>query len=427
MFDSQLAETLKEEKFSSDVVFINITDYRQCDHAIRKADVVAGLLPDTMLLQVADLCIANKKSLISPARLTRQMMSRKRSIEENGVLVLMECGFSPGLDHVTAKKAIDNIKIKGGSITEFRSYHGHVLSEECLDNPWEFKLTEPIADILQIGRSLNRQIVNGKILHILYHQFFQRCEPISFNGLKNLIAVPDGDALYLKKIYQLHEANTIVKGRILRSGFARIWRLLVTLGFTDSQSRIEMYEQSSFRNFLESLLPADFEGTLERQLMDHMNATVEEVNKLKWLGLFDDDWLNMKEPSPASILQYLMEKKLSISPTDRDSIIMEHHFKYTLKNATHRMKATLIAQSDISTDSALTKAIGLITGAALKAHLLDNIKAKGLLTPIIPEIYNPILDELDDLGIAFHVEESKSFNLPGQTDEFSELPRASSW
>lgn len=32
---------------------------------------------------------------------------------------------------------------------------------------------------------------------------------------------------------------------------------------------------------------------------------------------------------------------------------------------------------------------------------------KGLHTPVIREIYDPILNELSDLGVAFHVEERK--------------------
>src|ERR1051325_9252794 len=61
MFESHFIDRIKEEKFSNDVIFINITDYRQCDHAIRKVDLVIGMIPDVMLLQVDDSCIAHGK------------------------------------------------------------------------------------------------------------------------------------------------------------------------------------------------------------------------------------------------------------------------------------------------------------------------------------------------------------------------------
>ena len=39
--------------------------------------------------------------------------------------------------------------------------------------------------------------------------------------------------------------------------------------------------------------------------------------------------------------------------------------------------------------------------------MLGNVKVKGLHIPIIREIYDPILNELEELGIAFHLAESR--------------------
>jgi saccharopine dehydrogenase (NADP+, L-glutamate forming) len=429
MFDAHLAEDIKHEKFSSDVVFINITDYRQCDHAIRKADLVAGMLPDSMLLQVADLCIANKKSFITPAKLNRQMLSRKAQVEENEILLLMECGFAPGLDHITAKKAIDNIHTRGGQVTTFKSYHGNIVSENSIENPWEFKLTESAADVLQTGRSNNRHLLNGKIFHVPYHQLFSRAESISIAGLNNLSVIPEGDALYIRKIYQLQEASTVIKGKILRSAFAQVWGLLIRLGLTDTQSKIEMFEQSSFYNFIDSLLPYSDGENLEDRLKKYAGASDDDIYKLRWIGLLDDEWINVKEPTPAILLQYLLEKKFAPVDSDKDCILMEHHLDYTVKNIKHSMKATLLAQGENGSDPALMKAMGLITGAAVKAYLLDNIKVKGLHIPTIAEIYDPILNELVDLGIAFHVEESKVYGMEEKliNPEENQMRAASSW
>jgi saccharopine dehydrogenase-like NADP-dependent oxidoreductase len=420
MFDADIIERVRQEKFSNDVVLINITDYRQCDHAIRKADLVAGMLPDAMLLQVADLCIANKKSFITPAKLNRQMLSRKTRVEENEVLLLMECGFSPGLDHITAKKAIDNIHHRGGVVSSFKSYHGSMLAEEAIDNPWEFRLIEAASDLFQLGRQNNRHLYKGKILHIPYHHLFARTESISIAGLTDLAMVPEGDALYTRKIYQLNEAHTVMKGRILRSGFERIWNLLVRLGLTDSQSRIEMFENSSFYNFLDSLLPLDENALPEYRLKKYFNASEEDILKLKWIGFFDDDWVNIKEPTPAALVQHLLQKKLEFGEHDKDCILMEHHLEYKLKNVTYNLKATLLAEGENGIDSAAAKAIGLTTGAALKAYLLGNIKVKGLFIPTVPEIYDPMLNELDDLGVAFNVEETKTYDFPNEKNALPE-------
>lgn len=411
MFEKSCLERIKEEKVSSDVILINITDFRQCDHAIRKSDLVIGMMPDVMLLQVADSCIAHGKPLVAPSRLNRQLFAKKSQAEENGVLLLVECGFTPGLDHITAKKIIDNIQLKGGKISSFKTYSGSLIAESCIDNPWEFKLTEPTGDLINMGKGNNRHLVGGQLQYVPYPQLFGRSEPLNIAGLKNMVAIPEEDALYCRKIYELTEANTVAKGRIVREGFERIWDILIKLGFTNTTCKIDLFDDRSFRNFLRSLLPYSPDDSLEDLLIKYAGANNDDVEKLKWLGLFDNEWPEgYKDITPAVILQHLLDKKFTMLPQDKDCIVLRHELEYTNKDCLHKFTATLIAQGEDQRNSALAKAIGLTTGAAAKAILLENIKIKGLHTPIKKEIYDPILNELDDLGVAFHVEEKKIYN-----------------
>jgi saccharopine dehydrogenase (NADP+, L-glutamate forming) len=410
MFEFQLPPKIKEEKFSNDVVFIHFTDMRQCDHAIRKADLVVAMMSDQMILQIADLCIANRKSLITPARLTRQLHAKKAKAEENEVLLLAECGFAPGLDHITAKKMIDNIHLKNGRITSFKTFSGSLLAENCVtaDSPLQFKLTEPAADLIQLGKGTNRHLINGKIQHISYHQLFTRGEPISMQGVRNAIVLPEGDALYCRRLYGLNQAHTVIKGKIFREGFDRLWHLLINLGLTDSQLRIDAFDNASFYNYLESLLPYSDDEPLEFRLRKFMHASYEEIEKLKWLGWFDSFWVNAKEITPSMLLRFLLQKKATLLPHDKDCILMRHQLEYTSKEGRqHQFIATLLAQGEDGEDTALLKAIGLTAGAAAKMFLLNNIKAKGIHIPVSPEIYDPILNELDDLGVSFHIEEKR--------------------
>ena len=411
MFEFGILDRIKEEKFSSDLVLINLTDFRQCDHAIRKSDLVISMVPDIMLLQVADSCIMHRKSLITPSRLNRQMVQRKTQAEENETLLLLECGFSPGLDHITAKKVIDNINVKKGKIFSFKTYSGSVIAEKNIDNPWNFKLTEPARDIINLGRHSNRHLVNNELQHVSYNSLFQRSEDIAIQGQKDIIAIPEGDALYYRKIYQLTDAHTVQKGRLLRKGFEQIWDLLIRLGMTDTSSRIDFFDDKSFCQFLNSLLPHSPGHSLEEKLTKFAGASADDIEKLNWLGLFDTDLLSgYKELTPAVILQHQMEKKFTLKEEDKDCIMMQHQLEYEHRGDHFLFTATLVSQGETHQDSATAKAIGLTAGAAAKAFLLGNIKVRGLHIPAKKEIYDPILNELDDVGVAFHVEEKKVRN-----------------
>ncbi len=408
MFDPGIIARIKEEKISNDLVFISITDFRQCDHVIRKADLVIGIVPDVMLAKLADSCLLHGTSLITPSRMTQPLSLRQEQADENNVLLLLECGFSPGMDHITAKKAIDSIHIRGGKVTEFKTYHGNVIAENCIDNPWGFKLTEPATDLISLGKQNNRHLINGHLQNIPYHQLFERSTSITIPGLRDIVAVPEGDSLYYRKIYELQEAATVVKGTLVRKGFDRIWNLLIQLGLTDTSSKVDMLERESFYHFLSSLLPYSPSDSLGERLKKYAGATREDLEKIKWLGLFDEKWIEgYDQLTPAILLQHLLEEKFVFARHDYDCILMKHELQYQYRNEVYDFTATMVAYGENNHDSAIAKGIGFTTGAAAKAFLLGDITVRGLHIPIAKEIYEPMLSELEDLGVAFHVEEHK--------------------
>lgn len=407
LFADHCLNRIREEKFSTEPVFININDFAQCHHAIKKSELVIALAPDVMMLAIAECCITLRRTLISPARLTRQLVSKKAAAEQNGVLLLFECGFAPGLDHVTAKKAIDTVVAKGGKIESFKTYSGSQVTNTSIHNPWPYKLTEPTWELLNMGRFNNRHVVNGRLQQVPYHQLMDRATPIDIKGLESMVAIPEGDSLYYRKIYGLGEAKTVLKGKLMREEFSRLWSLIIRLGLTDNFSRVDLLERKSFYEFLKSILPYCGGDSPEAILSRHFKAHFIQIEQLKWLGLFDDSWVDSRDVTAEVILKHLLEKKLSMTAADRDCIIMRHELDYTWRNDRYNFRATLIASGEGDTNSAIAKAIGLTTGAAAKNCMLGNIRIKGLHTPARKELYDPMLNELDDLGVTFFVEEKK--------------------
>jgi saccharopine dehydrogenase (NADP+, L-glutamate forming) len=408
MFDARISQSLQQEKLPGDIKFITFGKMEECEVAIRKSDLVIGMVTDSQLLEIADSCITHRKTLVSPLRLNRQMAAKKEAAKENSVLILMDCGFSPGLDHITAKKIIDNIHSKGGKITSFRTYSGSFMSENTTANPWTFRLTESAADLLNWGRHNNRHLLHGRMQHIPYHQLFERSEPINIRQLENTVSIPEGDSLYYRKIYELVDVHTVVKGRIVRKGFDEMWRLLVKLGLTDTASKVDVASVGSFYNFLDSLLPYSESSSLEQRLEKYTGSGTEEIDRLHRIGLFDNSWVEgSREMSPATILQYLLEQKFSPEQDDQDCVVINHQLQYELRDEHNEFTATYISHGSNQQDSALAKAIGFTCGAAVKAVLLGSIGVKGLQIPVTKEIYEPILNELSDLGVAFHVEDAK--------------------
>jgi saccharopine dehydrogenase (NADP+, L-glutamate forming) len=119
------------------------------------------------------------------------------------------------------------------------------------------------------------------------------------------------------------------------------------------------------------------------------------------LGLFENTPLTVNKCSSAKILQTLIEKNWKMKESDKDMILMLHEFEYELKGQKHFLKSSLIVKGQNMARTAMAKTVGLPLGIAAKLILEEKMKLTGLHLPIIPEIYEPVLEELALEGIRF--------------------------
>lgn len=80
---------------------------------------------------------------------------------------------------------------------------------------------------------------------------------------------------------------------------------------------------------------------------------------------------------------------------------MLHEIDYLKDNTMHSIKSTLIVKGDDNVHTAMAKTVGLPMAIATKLILNSTITSRGLHIPVLREIYEPILSELAQNGIAF--------------------------
>jgi saccharopine dehydrogenase (NADP+, L-glutamate forming) len=106
----------------------------------------------------------------------------------------------------------------------------------------------------------------------------------------------------------------------------------------------------------------------------------------------------------AKILQTLLEKNWKMKETDKDMILMLHEFEYLLNNRRYSLRSSLVVKGENALRTAMAKTVGLPLGIAAKLILENRMTISGLHIPIIPEIYEPVLEELASEGIHFREE-----------------------
>ena len=369
---------------------------------ISEADVVVSMLPATMHPTVARDCLELGKHFFSASYESLELKEMGDGIEEKGLFFLNECGLDPGIDHMSAMKIIDETKAKGEEILSFKSYCGGLLAPESEDNPWKYKFTWNPRNVVLAGQATARYIENGELKYVPYHQLFSRTEKIHFRGLGDFDGYPNRDSLSYRQVYGLENIPTMLRGTLRREGYCKGWNVFVQLGMTDDSFQMEMPVGATLKQFLNAFLPYDIQLSVEEKLAKLIpDLDFQTFEKIQWLGFFENRKLPKTKGSPAQLLQAILEIDWELQPEDTDMIVMQHLFEIKTSSGLKKVSSTLVSFGQDSVHTAMAKTVGLPLAIAVDLFLEGKIPLTGLHVPVIPAIYEPILEELDKLGIRF--------------------------
>ncbi len=378
---------------------LDISDKASLTSEIASHDIVISMLPAQFNYELIKNCISQKIDVLTPSYQTDEIFALDSFAKENNVLVLNEMGLDPGIDHMSAMQLLDDLRAKGAVIKSFKSYTGGLVAPDSDNNPWGYKFTWNPRNVILAGQAGAAKYLQTKQeKYIPYHKLFTRLEPIlvkntSYEGYANR------NSLTYQKIYGLENIETLLRGTLRKKGFSAAWNALVQLGMTDNSYKIN---SKTYQDFTSSFLPAS-DLDIKANLANYLNLEInsETINKLAWLGLFDDTEISLKDASPAVILQNLLEEKWALGKNDKDMIVMWHEIVYLLDAELARLESSLVVIGDDNRQTAMAKTVGYPIAIACKLILQGKLKLKGVQLPIKKEIYQPILEELKDLGIEF--------------------------
>jgi saccharopine dehydrogenase (NADP+, L-glutamate forming) len=237
-----------------------------------------------------------------------------------------------------------------------------------------------------------------------YQRIFSTASTIEVDGFGLFDAYPNRDSLSYIKPYELESIRTMLRGTLRQHHYCKAWNVFVQLGICDDSYKFDA-TNLSYRNLLDSFLPEGTAST-EEKLKLYCQADDTCMEMLQFTGILSTEIINQKNVSPAEILQSLLETKWKLHPHDKDMIVMVHLFEYVLGTKHHSLQSSLVVKGDDSIKTAMAKTVGLPAAIAVKNILTNKLKLRGVQIPILPEIYEPILAELVELGIVFHEKEA---------------------
>ena len=407
----QNLEALKKKVSESEFVSVkevNVEDQEHRASTIIPADIVISMVPAFLHFIIAEECLTQGKNLLTASYIDEASKSLAERIKAKGLLFLYEMGLDPGIDHMSAMRIIDEIKLKGGEIRSFKSHCGGLVAPESDDNPWHYKVSWNTRNIVLAGKDGAVYKENGKNVEIPYsgsHGIFRNNQIVNIESLPDLGWYANRNSLSYIDIYNLPEASTFIRTTLRYPSFNRGWGKLVNMGLTSTDDFNLIKDCKSYFEWFTVKMKPYSEN--ETSWNSYLHLYVTDPNKgefdkqIAFLGLQSKEVIPISFTCSADIMQDILEKKLSLKPEDRDMVVMLHEFEYSLNNVVNKLSSSLIVKGDNAVDTAMAKTVGLPLGIATKLILEGAVNETGLHIPIIKEIYGPVLEELEVNGIRF--------------------------
>jgi len=367
--------------------------------------LVASFLPPAFHVDVAKLCIENRKPMLSTSYATNRLKELSMEAEKQGVLILTEVGLDPGIDHMSAMKTIHEVQEDGGKVISFRSVCGAIPAPEASLNPFGYKFSWYPEGALGAVQRPAHYLENGKDVIVPSDNVLEQYSLQYIEGLGYFENYPNMNCLPYLQTYGISTAQTIYRGTLRYIGWCETLNKFKELGLLDKEKRDDL-ERLSYRQLLEQLTKSANRNELMENLESQFCIDKESsiMSRIEWLGLLSDDPLCIQHGSVFDVLLETMLGKMAYMKNERDMVVLQDEFivRYSDKQVNERITSTLVDYGVPGGDSSIARTVGIPSAIASKLILQGKIDLVGVHIPTDPMLYKPVLQELEQQGIVLH-------------------------
>jgi saccharopine dehydrogenase (NADP+, L-glutamate forming)/spermidine synthase len=316
------------------------------------------------------------------------------------VVILNESGVDPGIDHMSAMRIIDDVKQKGGKVVSFMSYCGGLPAPENNTNPLGYKFSWAPKGVLLAGKNDGRYRKNGEEIYVPGSELFAHHWSLEVPGFGKLEAYPNRDSLGYIDLYGLKGIPTMFRGTLRYPGWCETLKAMADLGYLETDEK--SWSGKTFTDLGWELLGKSGNGDLRAAFAEKLGLDKSSFvfDNLDWLGLFSDRPLPIEEGGPIDVMTAQMLEKMPYEPGERDMIVLYHNFIVERQDGKkEEITSTLIDFGIPNGDSSMARTVSLPAAVGARMILEGKFDKPGVWVPVIPELYNPVLDELETMNI----------------------------
>ena len=381
---------------------IDTNNNSQISKQIKSSFIVVSLLPPKLHYQIALICSSYKINMITASYLDEKIKSLEKKFKKNNCFLFMEIGLDPGLDHLSAKKDIDDLN-KKGKILGFESYTGGLIKKNK-ENPWGYKFTWNPMNVITAGVDGAKYLDNSKIIDVPYNKIFSSVKHINFKDSDLYEGYPNRDSLKYRSLYELEDVKTLKRGTLRHPGFCKSWNILVNLGLTENTYPIKNTKILTYLDFFKYNLNLKNNEDIKEYIQKKFSIKNDskEFKNLNWLDLFSNNKFLNKSKKASHLLLEILSNKWKLKKDDIDIVVMYHSFIYKENNFLKKKESFMKIEGKNNLETAMSKTVGLPIALLIELIITKDLKFNGVLLPFDKTIYNPMLKKLRYNGIIFN-------------------------
>lgn len=398
------AQALVKDHPRGRAVQVNSDDEQALEALIAEADLAVSLLPYAYHPTVARLAIKHHTHMVTTSYVKEAMAQLDGAARTAGVVLLNEIGVDPGIDHMTAMRIIHGVAARGGRVTKFVSWCGGLPAPEANDNPFGYKFSWSPRGVLLAGKNPAHYLWAGQDVLIPGGELFDHywTVPVEVEGqIIGFDGYPNRDSLPYMQTYGIENPQTFFRGTLRYPGWCQTLRKIAELGLLE-ETPLDRLEDATFAQLTARLVGSD-QHNLRAAVAAYLDLSLDSpvIDNLAWLDFLSDEPLPAGQRSPIDILTARMLAKMQYAPGERDMLVLQHQFEAAFPDGNERIVSTMVDFGQPHGYTSMARTVGLPAAIAVKLILHGQIDLLGVQTPVTPEIYAPVLEELEALGIQF--------------------------
>jgi saccharopine dehydrogenase-like NADP-dependent oxidoreductase len=394
------ADTMIDGHANGTAVAWTVEDEQTLAAMIASHDLTVSLLPWTYHIMVAKQCIAHKKNMVTTSYVKPEMKALDSQARKAGIIILNELGLDPGIDHMSAMRIIDAVHEKGGKIDEFYSICGALPAPEAATNPFKYKFSWSPKGVVMAGNNDGNYLRRGEKVYIPTADLFKNPFSVNFPKVGKLEIYPNRDSMPYIELYGIQETRTMVRGTFRFPGWCESIDAMKALKLISSEEND--FTGKTYAEFLAMMIGSDKTDNIRQQVADYLKIDHKAyaLGAMEWLGLFSNEPMNATKTSAFEITSDLMIAKMELGREERDMVVMQHIFSASYSDGKQEViKSSMLDFGTLAKDTAVARTVALPAAIGVEMILKNEITETGVHIPVLPGIYNPILDQLENLNI----------------------------